>query len=72
MKRVLISVKCQIKRISSRVLKWICGSPNYHPSVWLLAGRLISGLTALRDSISVCIGPSPREREKEERKDRGD
>ena len=28
------------------------------------------GLTALRDSISVCIGPSPREREKEERNDR--
>ena len=27
-------------------------------------------LTALRDSISVYIGPSPKEREKEERKDR--
>ena len=31
---------------------------------------LVLGLTALRDSISVYIGPSPREREKEERKDR--
>ena len=28
------------------------------------------GLTALSDSISVYFGPSPREREKEERKDR--
>ena len=30
------------------------------------------GLTALRDSISVYIGPSRKEREKEERKDRGE
>ena len=28
------------------------------------------GLTALRDSISVLIGPSPRERETEKRNDR--
>ena len=28
------------------------------------------GLTALWDGISVYIGPSPKEREKEERKDR--
>ena len=33
---------------------------------WLV----VLGLTALRDSISVYIGPSPKEREKEERKDR--
>ena len=33
---------------------------------WLV----VLGLTALRDSISVYIGPSPREREKETRKDR--
>ena len=31
---------------------------------------LVLGLTALSDSISVYIGPSPKEREKEERKDR--
>ena len=31
---------------------------------------LFWGLTALWDSISVYIGPSPKEREKEERKDR--
>ena len=30
------------------------------------------GLTALLDSIAVYIGPSPREREKEERNDRGE
>ena len=30
----------------------------------------VLGLTALLDSISVYIGPSPKEREKEERKDR--
>ena len=34
-----------------------------------LVGRLL-GLTALCDSISVYIGPTPKEREKEERKDR--
>ena len=33
---------------------------------WLV----VLGLTALTDSISVYIGPSPKEREKEERKDR--
>ena len=33
---------------------------------WLV----VLGLTALSDSISVYIGPSPKEREKEERKDR--
>ena len=31
---------------------------------------LFWGLTALWDSISVYFGPSPKEREKEERKDR--
>ena len=31
---------------------------------------VVLGLRALRDSISVCIGPSPREREKEKRNDR--
>ena len=37
----------------------------------LLVGWLVVlGLTALWDSISVCIGPSSKEREKEERKDR--
>ena len=36
----------------------------------LVVGWLILGLTALWDSISVYIGPSPKEREKEERKDR--
>ena len=35
---------------------------------WLV----VLGLTALLDSISVYIGPSPTEREKEERKDRGE
>ena len=33
---------------------------------WLV----VLGLTALWDSISVYIGPSPKEREKEKRKDR--
>ena len=35
---------------------------------WLV----VLGLTALLDSISVYIEPSPKEREKEERKDRGE
>ena len=37
---------------------------------WILVGWLVLGLTALLDSISVYIGRSPKEREKEERKDR--
>ena len=38
-----------------------------HPGTgWLFVLRL----TALWDSISVYVGPSPKEREKEERKDR--
>ena len=42
-----------------------------HCVVSLLVGWLVVlGLTALWDSISVYIGPSPKEREKEERKDR--
>ena len=35
-----------------------------------LVGWLVWGLTALSDSISVYIGLSPKEREREERKDR--
>ena len=37
-----------------------------HEAGWLV----VSGLTALLDSISVYIGPSPRKREKEKRNDR--
>ena len=43
---------------------------GYMVDIRLLVGWLVLGLTALRDSISVYIGPSPKEREKEERKDR--
>ena len=35
-----------------------------------MAGLAVSGITALWDSISVYIGPSPREREKEKRSER--
>ena len=38
--------------------------------LWRHDGRLFWGLMALWDSISAYIGPSPKEREKEERKDR--
>ena len=39
----------------------------------LLVGWLVVlGLTALSDSISIYIGPSPKESEKEKRKDRGE
>ena len=39
--------------------------------LFLVVGWLVVlGLTALWDSVSVYIGPSPKEREKEERKDR--
>ena len=36
----------------------------------LVGWLVVLGLTALRDSISVYIGLSPKEREKETRKDR--
>ena len=36
----------------------------------MVFGWLVLGLTALSDSISIYIGPSSKEREKEERKDR--
>ena len=38
--------------------------------VVMVGWLVVLGLTALSDSISVYIGPSPKEREKEERKDR--
>ena len=37
---------------------------------WLVGWLVVLDLTALCDSISVYIGPSPRDREKEERNDR--
>ena len=41
--------------------------------LFLLVGWLVVlGLTTLSDSISVYIGPSPKEREKEQRKARGE
>ena len=39
-------------------------------SAELVGWLVVLGLMALSDSISVYIGPSPKEREKEERKDR--
>ena len=36
----------------------------------LVGWLVVLGLMTLLDSISVYIGPSPKEREKEERKDR--
>ena len=46
----------------------ICTNSAHDPVCvgWLV----VLGLTALLDSISVYIGPSPREREKEKRSDR--
>ena len=43
------------------------------PRTFTVVGWLVVlGLTALLDSISVYIGPSPKERETEERKDGGE
>ena len=46
--------------------------PRFWPNfgIFVGVGWLVLGLTALWDNISVYIGPSPKEREKEERKDR--
>ena len=43
--------------------------PLSYSTIWV-GWLVVLGLTALRDSISVYIGPSPREREKEKRNDR--
>ena len=39
---------------------------------WLVGWLVGLGLTALLDSISIDTGPSPKEREKDERKGRGE
>ena len=51
-------------------LKWKSPKKRRKDCNLIIGWLVVSGLTALWDSISVCIGPSPREREKEERKDR--
>ena len=51
----------------------VCGMHSRYfflASLKAKVGWLFLGLTALRDSISVYIEPSPREREKEKRNDR--
>ena len=54
--------------LSKKLLLMFNRSSRYRDLVgWLV----VLGLTALR-SISVYIGPSPKERETEERKDRGE
>ena len=67
-------------KITVRVLTAGCqlSYRQFYGFLYSVAGRhywsdkvlVVFGLTAVRDSISVYIGPSPREREKEERKDR--
>ena len=70
----LLKVYC-IERHGVVLNHFYCNKKRNKPEVlidlmlfnfWLV----VLGLTALRDSISVYIGPSPREREKETRKDR--
>ena len=51
-------------------IKVINMTRNSSKSNKLVGWLVVLGLTALSDSISVYIGPSPKEREKEERKDR--
>ena len=46
--------------------------PLTPPPPQIFGWVVVLDLTALSDSISVYIGPSPREREKEERADRGE
>ena len=48
----------------------MAGLSDCYSGIAKLVGWLILGLTGFSDSISVYIGPSPKEREKEERKDR--
>ena len=45
---------------------------SHYPRCQSVGWLVVLGLAALLDSISVYLGPSPREREKEERKDRGE
>ena len=52
-----------LKDVNHKIFKKKC---------WLVGWLVVFGKTALLDSISVYIGPSPKEREKEKRKDRGE
>ena len=58
--------------ISLRQFEFYISLRQYFSIFWEreLVGLLVLGLTAFWDSISVYIGPSPKEREKEEGKDR--
>ena len=60
-----------IHLLGGRVIQW-CWVYLQCRSVLLIwiSWLVVLSLTALRDSISVYIGPSPKEREKEESKDR--
>ena len=70
----------QSSRASKGGISWLLGCPKYgtnrlgtmKPGSSQSLLLLFLGLAALWDSISVYIGPSPREREKAERKDRGE
>ena len=48
----------------------LSGEATLPEKAYMIGWLVVLGLTALRDSISVNIGPSPKEREREERKDR--
>ena len=54
--------------LSGIIDKISCSPPCFTKS--LVDWSVVLGFTALPDSISVYIGPSPKERETEERKDR--
>ena len=43
------------------------GSRRYPEDIWLVGWLVVLGLRAHSDSISVYVGPSPRERKKEEK-----
>ena len=56
--------------ISPSVQKWTIIVTYLLPGTRMIGSLVVLGLTVLWDNISVYIGPSPKEREKEERKDR--
>ena len=56
----------KVNIIGTDKVHFINDCDNFCSNGWLA----VFGITALSDSISVCIRPSPRERDKEEKSDR--
>ena len=59
------------KRAEKKIIRYARYNKEKDPdNLYRVGWLVVLGLTALSDSISIYIGPSPKEREKEEKQDR--